>query len=58
MSEPTTESLHKDNKEAPDSNYWKSFKELFNDSKLAESRHLEFGAGVKENFEPSKLSAI
>ena len=36
MSEPTTESLHKDNKEAPDSNYWKSFKELFDDSKLAD----------------------
>jgi MoCo/4Fe-4S cofactor protein with predicted Tat translocation signal len=58
MSEPSKEIPQKDKKETPDSNYWRSFKELFNDSKLSEARHHEFGEGVKEEFEPSKLSGI
>jgi molybdopterin-containing oxidoreductase family iron-sulfur binding subunit len=58
MSDAKAEINNKDKKEAPDSNYWRSFKELFNDSKLAEASHHEFGEGVKDNFEPSKLSGI
>jgi MoCo/4Fe-4S cofactor protein with predicted Tat translocation signal len=58
MSESNAEIKQKDKKETPDSNYWRSFKELFNDSKIAEARHHEFGDGVKDNFEPSKLSGI
>jgi len=58
MSESNVEIIQNNKKETPDSNYWRSFKELFNDSKIAEARHHEFGDGVKDNFEPSKLSGI
>ena len=58
MSESNSEVIKQEKKEAQDSNYWRSFKELFNDSKLGEARHHEFGEGVKDNFEPSKLSGI
>ena len=44
--------------ENPDPNYWRSFKDLFRDTSLIEASHHEFGDGVKDDFEPSKLSGI
>ncbi|MFO7446605.1 MAG: TAT-variant-translocated molybdopterin oxidoreductase [Ignavibacteriaceae bacterium] len=42
----------------PDPNYWRSFKELYNDPGLKEDTHLEFKKGVTEDFDPDKLSGI
>ncbi len=41
-----------------DTNYWRSFKDLFRDTSLIEASNHEFGDGVKDDFEPSKLSGI
>ena len=41
-----------------DTDYWRSFKDLFKEKSLIEASHHEFGDGVKEDFEPSKLSGI
>ena len=45
-------------KESLDTDYWRSFKELFKDKNLIEASHHEFGEGAKDDFEPSKLSGI
>jgi len=56
MVESNVEIIQKDKEEAPDLNYWRSFKKLFNNSKISDAKQHEFGEGVKGNFEPSKLS--
>ncbi|MGD1006378.1 MAG: 4Fe-4S dicluster domain-containing protein [Ignavibacteriaceae bacterium] len=58
MVESNVEIIQKDKEEAPDLNYWRSFKKLFNNSKISDAKQHEFGEGVKDNFEPSKLSGI
>lgn len=39
-----------------DENYWRSFKELYNDSEFTESSKHEFQENVTEEFAPDKLS--
>jgi molybdopterin-containing oxidoreductase family iron-sulfur binding subunit len=45
-------------KEEKDPNYWRSFKELFQDKSLLELKRHEFGEGVTEDFDPSNLKGI
>jgi len=49
--------LNKD-KENKDHDYWRSFRDLFRDKSLIEANQSEFAEGVKDDFEPSKLSGI
>ncbi len=58
MSEDKSELKPEIKKESLDTDYWKSFKELFKDTSLIEASHHEFADGVKDDFEPSKLSGI
>jgi len=41
-----------------DVNYWRSFKELYNDPELTEASHHEFKKGVTDEFNPGKLNGI
>ncbi|NWF89120.1 MAG: TAT-variant-translocated molybdopterin oxidoreductase [Ignavibacteriaceae bacterium] len=41
-----------------DVNYWRSFEDLHNDSRIVEASHHEFKTGATENFNPSELSNI
>lgn len=48
-----------DNDSMPQSNYWKSFEELYRDQKTISATHNEFQEGVTDDFDPSKnLSGI
>ncbi len=47
-----------ENTELIDKNYWRSFEDLYKDSKTIEASHHEFNAGVTDNFDPSDLSHI
>ena len=58
MAEVKDELTPKEKPEQRDPNYWRSFKDLFKDTSLIASTHNEFGEGVKDDFEPSKLSGI
>lgn len=42
----------------PDSNYWRSFEELYNDPKAIEASHHEFQEGVTDNFDPGILPRV
>ncbi len=42
----------------PDPNYWRSFKDLYNETSFNEDNRNEFPEGVKEEFDPSKLSSL
>src|SRR3990167_11153583 len=48
----------KNNSEKLDSNYWRSFEDLYKDSKTIEASHHEFKEGVTDDFDPSDLSHI
>lgn len=48
----------KKNIEKMDTNYWRSFEDLYKDSKTIEASHHEFKAGVTDDFNPSELSNI
>lgn len=39
-------------------NYWRSFKELYNDPEFAKAREDEFAEGASENFDIKKLSVL
>jgi molybdopterin-containing oxidoreductase family iron-sulfur binding subunit len=41
-----------------ETNYWRSFKELYNDSSFIEESHNEFKKGVTDDFNPGKLSGL
>ncbi len=50
---------HQENQSLPDSNYWKSFEELYRDQKAISESHREFKEGVTDEFDPDKnLSGI
>jgi MoCo/4Fe-4S cofactor protein with predicted Tat translocation signal len=42
----------------PDSDYWRSFEELYNDPAFIESSHHEFKEGVTDEFDPAHLSGF
>ena len=48
------------NQELPqkDINYWRSFKELYNDPEFEKAKHNEFGADTVGDFDLSKLSVV
>jgi len=46
------------NSEMMDKNYWRSFEDLYKDSKTIEASHHEFKEGVTDDFDPSDLSHI
>lgn len=46
------------NPEKLDTNYWRSFEELYEDSKTIEASHHEFKEGVTDDFNPPELSHI
>ncbi len=48
----------KDREEVPDTDYWRSFKELYKDTSTVESSHHEFSKNVTDDFDPSKLKGI
>lgn len=48
----------KNNEEAPDINYWRSFEELNNDPEIIEARKHEFKDGVTEDFAPDDMSKV
>ncbi len=55
MSEKRNE---KNQQEKLEVNYWRSFKELYNDPQIVEEKHHEFKDGVKEDFTPNQLSHL
>ncbi len=58
MAEVKDELNPKNKKDNLDTDYWRSFKELFKDTQLLESKHHEFGKGVKDDFDPEKLKGL
>lgn len=58
MAEVKDELTPNEKPEKRDPNYWRSFKDMFKDTSLIETTHHEFGEGVKDDFEPSKLSGM
>jgi molybdopterin-containing oxidoreductase family iron-sulfur binding subunit len=48
----------KKNSEKMDNNYWRSFEDLYKDSKTVDASHHEFKTGVTDEFNPSELSHI
>lgn len=54
---PDNEEQNKNNKK-PDPNYWRSFRELYQDPEFVEASHHEFHEGAKDDFDPGKLSGI
>lgn len=48
----------KDSSQMMDKNYWRSFEDLYKDSKTIEASHHEFKEGVTEEFHLSELSQI
>ena len=47
-----------ENPETQDTNYWRSFEDLYRNPKTIESSHHEFKEGVTGDFNPSELSHI
>ena len=45
-----------ENPETQDTNYWRSFEDLYRNPKTIESSHHEFKEGVTGDFNPSELS--
>jgi len=58
MAEVKSDIKNNDSKSTLDTDYWRSFKELYNDTSTIESSHHEFGNGVKDDFNPTKLKGI
>lgn len=42
----------------PDSNYWRSFEEMYNEPKVIEASHHEFQEGVTDKFDPDSLPKV
>lgn len=55
MSEKINENIPQEQLEV---NYWRSFKELYNDPELLEEKHHEFKEGVTDDFSPNQLSHL
>jgi len=47
-----------DNPETQDTNYWRSFEDLYKNSQTVEASHHEFKEGATDDFNPSELSNI
>lgn len=47
-----------ENSEMMDKNYWRSFEDLYKETKTIEASHHEFKEGVTDDFNPSDLSRI
>ena len=44
-----------ENPETKDTNYWRSFEDLYKDQKIIEASHHEFKEGVTGDFNPSEV---
>lgn len=58
MPEKKEELIKVDTSKVPDSNYWRSFKQLYNDKDAVEESRHEFKEGVTGDFNPGQLSVL
>ncbi|GAB4295345.1 MAG: TAT-variant-translocated molybdopterin oxidoreductase [Ignavibacteriaceae bacterium] len=58
MSDKKTEQSENISAQKKDPDYWRSFRELYNDPDFVKASHNEFKEGVKDDFNPEKLSNL
>lgn len=58
MLKENSHTAEQNNAEKLDTNYWRSFEDLYKDSKTIEASHHEFKEGATDEFNPSELSHL